>query len=197
MKTKIRIFFLKFLCNCKNKLYFCITKTSLSYGVMVTQQILVLLFLVRIQVAQQNRSAFRGAVFVWYMSKEESWEGRCAPAVCPSGVPQRCAPAETVPVFGASFVLGKPAKSHADHWGGFWSSGASSRKLPTHKKQGRNGPLQRAVSSFRIRRAGRNSRPPFLLLLLVELHALDQCTRFGLVAAETHVELHGRLRTAL
>ena len=85
MKTKIRIFFLKFLCNCKNKLYFCITKTSLSYGVMVTQQILVLLFLVRIQVAQQNRSAFRGAVFVWYMSKEESWEGRCAPAVCPSG----------------------------------------------------------------------------------------------------------------
>ena len=89
MKTKIRIFFLKFLCNCKNKLYFCITKTSLSYGVMVTQQILVLLFLVRIQVAQQNRSAFRGAVFVWYMSKEESWEGRCAPAVCPSGVPQR------------------------------------------------------------------------------------------------------------
>ena len=42
MKTKIRIFFLKFLCICKNKLYFCITKTSLSYGVMVTQQILLL-----------------------------------------------------------------------------------------------------------------------------------------------------------
>ena len=196
MKTKIRIFFLKFLCNCKNKLYFCITKTSLSYGVMVTQQILVLLFLVRIQVAQQNRSAFRGAVFVWYMSKEESWEGRCAPAVCPSGVPQwRPCPSsghllfwanqpKAMQIIGKAYVLGR-------------SSGASSRKPPTHKKQGRNGPLQRAVSSFRIRRAGRNSRPPFLLLLLVELHALDQCTRFGLVAAETHVELHGRLRTAL
>ena len=32
---------------------------SLGYGVMVTQQILVLFFLVRIRVAQQNRKRFR------------------------------------------------------------------------------------------------------------------------------------------
>ena len=38
--------------------YFCITKTSLSYGVMVTQQILVLFFLVRVRVAQlEGRSS--------------------------------------------------------------------------------------------------------------------------------------------
>ena len=38
--------------------YFCIVKndnTALSYGVMATQQILVLLFLVRVQVAQQPK----------------------------------------------------------------------------------------------------------------------------------------------
>ena len=36
---------------------------TLGYGVMVTQQILVLLFLVRIQVAQQNRSSSRAVFF--------------------------------------------------------------------------------------------------------------------------------------
>ena len=57
IRTNVRNFFLIFLCNCKIKFYFCITKTSLSYGVMVTQQILVLLFLVRIQVAQHRKPA--------------------------------------------------------------------------------------------------------------------------------------------
>ena len=64
IRTNVRIFFLIFLCNCKIKFYICITKTSLSYGVMVTQQILVLLFLVRIQVAQHRKpAAFRLRVF--------------------------------------------------------------------------------------------------------------------------------------
>lgn len=40
------------LCKWEIKFYFCITKTSLSYGVMATQQILVLLFQVRVLVAQ-------------------------------------------------------------------------------------------------------------------------------------------------
>ena len=57
IRTNVRNFFLIFLCNCKIKFYICITKTSLSYGVMVTQQILVLLFLVRIQVAQHRKPA--------------------------------------------------------------------------------------------------------------------------------------------
>ncbi len=64
MKTKLRNFFLIFLCNCKIKFYFCITKTSLSYGVMVTQQILVLLFLVRIQVAQLKK---RGSLLAFFI----------------------------------------------------------------------------------------------------------------------------------
>ena len=64
IRTNVRNFFLIFLCNCKIKFYICITKTSLSYGVMVTQQILVLLFLVRIQVAQHRKpAAFRLRVF--------------------------------------------------------------------------------------------------------------------------------------
>ena len=65
IRTNVRNFFLIFLCNCKIKFYICITKTSLSYGVMVTQQILVLLFLVRIQVAQHRKpAAFRLRIFV-------------------------------------------------------------------------------------------------------------------------------------
>ena len=64
MKTKLRNFFLIFLCNCKIKFYFCITKTSLSYGVMVTQQILVLLFLVRIQELNKTPRPQGGGVFV-------------------------------------------------------------------------------------------------------------------------------------
>lgn len=46
--------------------YFCIVEndnTALSYGVMATQQILVLLFLVRIQVAQQERPKRNASAF--------------------------------------------------------------------------------------------------------------------------------------
>lgn len=63
MKTKLRNFFLIFLCNCKIKFYFCITKTSLSYGVMVTQQILVLFFQVRILVSQQTNHLSKTKIF--------------------------------------------------------------------------------------------------------------------------------------
>ena len=64
IKTNVLIFFVNFLCNWKIKFYFCITKTSLSYGVMVTQQILVLLFLVRIQVAQLKK---RGSLLAFFI----------------------------------------------------------------------------------------------------------------------------------
>ena len=64
IKTNVLIFFVNFLCNWKIKFYFCITKTSLSYGVMVTQQILVLLFLVRIQVAQLKK---RGSFLAFFI----------------------------------------------------------------------------------------------------------------------------------
>ena len=71
IKTNVLIFFVNFLCNWKIKFYFCITKTSLSYGVMVTQQILVLLFLVRIQVAQLKK---RGSFLAFFI----------LPHTCPS-----------------------------------------------------------------------------------------------------------------
>ena len=47
--------------------YFCIVKKKLlGYGVMVTLQILVLSFLVRIQVAQLKRLSLRGSFFFVY-----------------------------------------------------------------------------------------------------------------------------------
>ena len=49
-------FFHIFLCKSKIIFYFCTVKQKLGYGVMVTLQILVLSFLVRIQVAQLKRS---------------------------------------------------------------------------------------------------------------------------------------------
>ena len=57
--------FCKILCYFKILFYFCTVKTKLlGYGVMVTLQILVLSFLVRIQVAQHNDSHSR-VVFLY------------------------------------------------------------------------------------------------------------------------------------
>ena len=75
IKTNVLIFFVNFLCNWKIKFYFCITKTSLSYGVMVTQQILVLLFLVRIQVAQLKK---RGSLLAFFILPPRSSPPRTA-----------------------------------------------------------------------------------------------------------------------
>lgn len=56
--------FCKILCYFKILFYFCTVKTKLlGYGVMVTLQILVLSFLVRIQVAQLKRLSFEGRFF--------------------------------------------------------------------------------------------------------------------------------------
>ena len=57
-------FFLLFLCNLKkNVLLLHRQKQTMGYGVMVTLQILVLSFLVRIQVAQLKRLSLEGRFF--------------------------------------------------------------------------------------------------------------------------------------
>ena len=55
--------FAKNLCEYKNMFYFCTRNQQLGYGVMVTLQILVLSFLVRIQVAQLKREQHHVVLF--------------------------------------------------------------------------------------------------------------------------------------
>ena len=61
--NKYNIFSPKNLHRRKSCLKFALAKQRLSYGVMVTQQILVLFFLVRIRVAQLKSRALRSAAF--------------------------------------------------------------------------------------------------------------------------------------
>ena len=78
-----------FLCKSKIMFYFCSVKTTLGYGVMVTLQILVLSFLVRIQVAQLQRLSSEGRFFciatflfyVRYISRSSFVARRCSRVV--------------------------------------------------------------------------------------------------------------------
>lgn len=79
IETNVRIFFLNFLCICKIKFYFCITKTALSYGVTVTQQILVLLFQVRILVAQLEEKANSFLLFFCTLRKGDYFHATSLP----------------------------------------------------------------------------------------------------------------------
>ena len=83
-------FFLHFSLQIKNiVLILHRQKQTMGYGVMVTLQILVLSFLVRIQVAQLKRSSQEGRFFVLYAMGIVVGGARCALVVFESYAPMQ------------------------------------------------------------------------------------------------------------